>query len=204
MLADWGAEIVCAADQDAAMTASMAAPCQLAVLDTRVLSDRPVEVSKQLAALWPGLTSVALVTSDRPPEDLEALRATGVPLTTKPLRQADFAAAIAEALPDRARLAATLIEHRRAEHDRAASMTRVAASASLRILLAEDNAVNQRVAVAMLSKRGHSVHVVDNGVDASPVQKLAWGSFTSFTDPDGNTWTLQELPPPGSYTTPEA
>jgi uncharacterized glyoxalase superfamily protein PhnB len=46
--------------------------------------------------------------------------------------------------------------------------------------------------------------LVDNGVDASPVQKLAWGSFTSFSDPDGNTWTLQELPPPGSYTTPEA
>ena len=46
--------------------------------------------------------------------------------------------------------------------------------------------------------------LVDNGVDATPVQKLAWGSFTSFTDPDGNTWTLQELPPPGSYTAPEA
>ena len=46
--------------------------------------------------------------------------------------------------------------------------------------------------------------LVDNGVEATPVQKLAWGSFTSFTDPDGNTWTLQELPPPGSYATPEA
>ena len=46
--------------------------------------------------------------------------------------------------------------------------------------------------------------LLDNGVDATPVQKLAWGSFTSFSDPDGNTWTLQELPPPGSYTTPEA
>ena len=47
--------------------------------------------------------------------------------------------------------------------------------------------------------------LVDNGVDASPVQKLAWGSFTSFADPDGsNTWTLQELPPPGSSATPEA
>jgi uncharacterized glyoxalase superfamily protein PhnB len=37
--------------------------------------------------------------------------------------------------------------------------------------------------------------LVDKGVDATPVQTLAWGSFTSFTDPDGNTWTLQELPP---------
>ena len=32
------------------------------------------------------------------------------------------------------------------------------------------------------------------GVEAPEVQVLAWGSFTSFTDPDGNTWTLQELP----------
>jgi catechol 2,3-dioxygenase-like lactoylglutathione lyase family enzyme len=37
--------------------------------------------------------------------------------------------------------------------------------------------------------------LIEKGVDASPVQKLAWGSFTSFADPDGNTWTLQELPP---------
>ena len=36
------------------------------------------------------------------------------------------------------------------------------------------------------------------GVDAPEVQVLAWGSFTSFTDPDGNTWTLQELPARGS------
>lgn len=37
------------------------------------------------------------------------------------------------------------------------------------------------------------------GVDAAEVQVLAWGSFTGFTDPDGNTWAVQELPPPGSY-----
>ena len=42
-------------------------------------------------------------------------------------------------------------------------------------------------------------HLIDRGVDAPEVAVLAWGSFTSFTDPDGNTWTLQQLPPPGSY-----
>jgi hypothetical protein len=31
--------------------------------------------------------------------------------------------------------------------------------------------------------------LVDNGVEATPVQKLAWGSFTSCSDPDGNTCT---------------
>jgi catechol 2,3-dioxygenase-like lactoylglutathione lyase family enzyme len=36
--------------------------------------------------------------------------------------------------------------------------------------------------------------LVTRGVDASPVQVLEWGSFTSFSDPDGNTWTVQQLP----------
>ncbi len=43
--------------------------------------------------------------------------------------------------------------------------------------------------------------LLDSGVDAPEVETLAWGSFTSFSDPDGNTWTLQQLPPPGSYDT---
>jgi len=41
--------------------------------------------------------------------------------------------------------------------------------------------------------------LLGRGVDAPEVQTLPWGSFTSFTDPDGNTWTLQQLPPRGSY-----
>lgn len=40
------------------------------------------------------------------------------------------------------------------------------AAASLHILLAEDNVVNQRVASAMLERRGHRVRVVRNGLEA--------------------------------------
>ena len=32
------------------------------------------------------------------------------------------------------------------------------------------------------------------GVDCDGVQDLAWGRFVTFADPDGNTWTAQELP----------
>jgi len=36
-----------------------------------------------------------------------------------------------------------------------------------------------------------------NGVTASEVDVQPWGSFVRFSDPDGNLWTLQELPPRG-------
>jgi catechol 2,3-dioxygenase-like lactoylglutathione lyase family enzyme len=32
------------------------------------------------------------------------------------------------------------------------------------------------------------------GVDVSPVEVMPWGSFVFFSDPDGNKWSLQELP----------
>jgi catechol 2,3-dioxygenase-like lactoylglutathione lyase family enzyme len=36
--------------------------------------------------------------------------------------------------------------------------------------------------------------LVANGVDASEIDVQAWGSFVTFADPDGNTWSLQQLP----------
>jgi catechol 2,3-dioxygenase-like lactoylglutathione lyase family enzyme len=33
------------------------------------------------------------------------------------------------------------------------------------------------------------------GVDVSEVQKFDWGSFVFFSDPDGNRWAVQQLPP---------
>ena len=37
--------------------------------------------------------------------------------------------------------------------------------------------------------------LIDNGVEASEVDEQPWGRFVFFSDPDGNTWSLQELPP---------
>ena len=36
-------------------------------------------------------------------------------------------------------------------------------------------------------------HLTENGVDAEGVADLAWGRFVTFTDPDGNGWSLQQL-----------
>ncbi len=34
------------------------------------------------------------------------------------------------------------------------------------------------------------------GIEVSEVDELQWGRFVFFTDPDGNGWTLQQLPAP--------
>jgi predicted enzyme related to lactoylglutathione lyase len=36
--------------------------------------------------------------------------------------------------------------------------------------------------------------LVDKGVDATEVQEFPWGKFVHFTDPDGNGWSVQEIP----------
>jgi catechol 2,3-dioxygenase-like lactoylglutathione lyase family enzyme len=38
-------------------------------------------------------------------------------------------------------------------------------------------------------------HLRAQGVEASGVDEQGWGRFVQFSDPDGNTWTLQQLPP---------
>jgi catechol 2,3-dioxygenase-like lactoylglutathione lyase family enzyme len=36
--------------------------------------------------------------------------------------------------------------------------------------------------------------LIAHGVQASEVDVQPWGSFVTFSDPDGNTWALQQLP----------
>ena len=36
--------------------------------------------------------------------------------------------------------------------------------------------------------------LISKGVDATDIDVQPWGIFTSFTDPDGNRWHVQELP----------
>jgi predicted enzyme related to lactoylglutathione lyase len=33
------------------------------------------------------------------------------------------------------------------------------------------------------------------GVEVSDVQQFPWGSFVFFSDPDGNRWSVQQIPP---------
>lgn len=37
--------------------------------------------------------------------------------------------------------------------------------------------------------------LAERGVDVSAVQDFPWGRFVFFSDPDGNRWAVQQLPP---------
>jgi catechol 2,3-dioxygenase-like lactoylglutathione lyase family enzyme len=38
-------------------------------------------------------------------------------------------------------------------------------------------------------------HLTERGVGVSDVQDFPWGSFVFFQDPDGNGWSVQQIPP---------
>ena len=90
----------------------------------------------------------------------------------KPVRQAELLAAMLDVLKRSSEAAAgdgalprhtaRAAERRDGRHLRSLAI----ASQPLRILLAEDNKVNQKVAVRMLEKRGHSCCIAANGLEA--------------------------------------
>jgi PAS domain S-box-containing protein len=78
----------------------------------------------------------------------------------KPIRQSELREAIARVLGAHAENGAIPLVTRYSLHDGRDP------AASLRVLLAEDNPVNQRLAVRLLEKRGHHVVVAGNGAEA--------------------------------------
>jgi PAS domain S-box-containing protein len=78
----------------------------------------------------------------------------------KPIRQSELREAIARVLGGREAIGAIPLITRFSVQDAREP------AAFLRVLLAEDNAVNQKLAVRLLEKRGHSVAVAGNGREA--------------------------------------
>ena len=117
----------------------------------------------------PGLAGVTLMmlSSAGQSEDAARCRSLGVAAyLTKPVKQSDLLDTIMTTLDHAA--------HPALAHA-AAHPTLPAAGCPLRLLLAEDNAVNQRLAVRLLEKRGHSLTVAVNGREA--VDALARDHF---------------------------
>ena len=104
-------------------------------------------------------TNLLMLTSAGQRGDGERCRELGIRgYLTKPISRSDLLEALGTVLagsPEEAGTPAVVTRHTIAE-----------SRATLRVLLAEDNPVNQQVAVAMLVKRGHEVHVSSNGREA--------------------------------------
>jgi uncharacterized glyoxalase superfamily protein PhnB len=37
--------------------------------------------------------------------------------------------------------------------------------------------------------------LLERGVEVGEVRKFPWGRFVYFADPDGNSWSVQQIPP---------
>jgi len=165
MLANWAMSPASADGGPAALAAMHQAkdagePFTLVLLD----ADMPnmdgfavAEVIKEDPALA-GAT-IMMLTSARQKGDAARCRQLGVAAyLVKPIKQSDLLEAIVRTLSPR--------EHRGTRpalpDDESSGIER----SPLRILLAEDNAVNQKLAVRSLEKRGHRVTVAQNGKEA--------------------------------------
>jgi PAS domain S-box-containing protein len=121
----------------------------------------------------PGLAgaTIMMLTSAGQRGDAARCRELGISAyLTKPVRQSELLDAILAVLPSPAK-----------GQDRSSLVTRHSLRESrrrLRILLVEDNAVNQKLAVRLLVKHGHTVEVAANGHEA--LAALERASFDGF------------------------
>ncbi|HWE62507.1 MAG TPA: response regulator, partial [Chloroflexota bacterium] len=166
----WGMHADCAEDGHDALTLLHAAaghgkPYDLAILDMHMPEMDGLRLARAVAA-DPALAAVRLVllTSGGMHENDDARRAGISTVLTKPVRQSSLydSLIIVMSTPDDAGPRGT-VPPLQAGGPRAQLTPTQARS---RILLAEDNTVNQAVAVRMLQKLGYVVDVVTNGYQA--------------------------------------
>jgi CheY-like chemotaxis protein len=131
-------------------------PYDIVLLDARACEDDPA-VWIRLLQQNPYLTGLSFLLLTTMPRPGEADRAPDGPgRLVKPVKPSELFNAIMRSL-------ATRPESKHGTDRVVAGKTGLADLPALRILLAEDNPVNQKVAVRLLEKAGHVVKVVENG-----------------------------------------
>jgi PAS domain S-box-containing protein len=136
-------------------------PFPLAILDYHMPVMDGIELARAIRS-DPDIAAVRMIllSSMSRPGDTRAARDAGFgAVLTKPARIADLYEGLATllAVPDSTELMG----------EAARAVAEVSSSqASVRVLVVDDNPVNQRVSLRMLEKMGHAVDVADNGVDA--------------------------------------
>jgi CheY-like chemotaxis protein len=116
-----------------------------------------------------GIATILLVTPGHKPIDAARCREMGVTAyLSKPVRQSELREALRTAYGKTLKGAARAAAAGESNSDKCTCRP-------LRILLAEDNAINQRLTVRLLEKRGHRVVAVNDGVET--LEMLAKDSF---------------------------
>ncbi len=133
-------------------------PFVLVILDVNMPDLDGFQVAEQIVSRseLAGATIMMLSSSGQHGETARCRELGVSAYLTKPIQAAELHEAICRVLQRRSAAPAPAPRRR----------TTARASRPLRILLAEDNVVNQRVAVGLLSNRGHEVVVAENGAEA--------------------------------------
>jgi len=159
LLASWGMQAIATADRaEAARAVNEAAqPFAIALVDMNLAGSSGVEVARSLRQS-PSCAHAAmlLLTSADQPHDSASNPAVNGYLV-KPVGQHALLDAIRQAIGSRAH----------AEKEPVApDVTPMRAARKLRVLVAEDNPVNQKLAQHLLERRGHTPILVTNGREA--------------------------------------
>ncbi len=133
---------------------------QLLMIDARMPEMDGFELTRRLKQdpLFPEPV-IIMLTSDQRQGDMAQCRQLGIErYLTKPIAPAELFQAVSNALVPAGPYAEVRPQY--------SPLNPSAAEPSLRILLAEDNVINQKVAIHLLQRRGHRVQVVNNGQEA--------------------------------------
>ena len=157
----WGMEATTAASAGEALTAIGNAArdrYDLMLLDARMAGLDGFGLVERIREQFglPG-SCVVMLTAGRAPQDVERARQLGAACLAKPIRLADLQQTIAAVLEREGRAASRPVQ------DAAEPRPQVT---GLRVLVAEDNVVNQRLAAALLARRGHEAVIAANGREA--------------------------------------
>ena len=166
LLQNWGMQVTLAEDGFAALTLLQAQPHALVLLDSHMPGMSGFDVAQQIQASN-STTPIIMLTSSGERGDARRCQQLGIGgYLTKPVSQEDLLAAIQQVLGHAAGAGngALVTRHSVREWQE-----------QLKVLLVEDNAVNQALAVAIMSRRGCHVSLANNGQEA--LDALQHGSF---------------------------
>ena len=144
--------------------ASAEQPFSIVLLDANMPDVDSFALAAAIRNAKSASTTIMMLNSDRQAVDAARCRDVGVAYIVKPVTE-----------PEILRLALSLLAPEAVETPCTAPPQRISShesSPKLRILLAEDNLVNQKLAVRILEKLGHTVIVANNGREAVEIVKL--------------------------------